>query len=210
MLKVTVKVRRKGDAGKWLAEFEQRVQGQPHGVKVGFPAGSGGKGSGLVDIVQIAIWNHFGTAGSGTNFVRTGVGGTHGGFGGPIPPRPFITVAVWRNREKIRAMLKRLYLDILHGRTTAQLGMELLGQFGVDIIKDTMVKGGFAPNSPLTVAIKGSSQPLIDKGDLKNSVTWAFAGPGPGTGAAGGKSRAYKTGRAAGKAFGQALARMFK
>lgn len=194
---LSVTVKRKGDAGKWFAGFQKRMKG-PHAVKVGFPAGTTGRHpNGLVDIVQIAIWNHYGTAGSGTNFVRNGVGG----FGGPIPPRPFITVAIFKHRRQIRKLLKDIYVDILHGKTTAEIGLSRLGQYGVSIIQDSIKSGNWAPNSPLTIKIKGSSRPLIDGGHMVGAVTFALEG--------GGRSASYRGGQAAGKAFGRALAKMF-
>lgn len=174
-INVRVTTSQKGSAEKWLADFEKRMKG-PRSVKVGFPAGKTGRHpGGLVDIVQIAIWNHFGTKGSGKGFSKKGLGGkTFGGFGGPIPPRPFITVAVFRHRTEIRRLLKKIYLDILHGKTTAEIGLSKLGQYGVNIIQDAIKGGGFAPNSPLTIAIKGSSNPLIDSGNMAQAVTYAL------------------------------------
>lgn len=34
------------------------------------------------------------------------------------------------------------------------------------------------PNAPLTILIKGSSRPLVDRGDLRNSITTEVAGKG--------------------------------
>ena len=190
MLSVSVKVKRRGDAGAWLAGFEKRTKG-PHAVKAGFPAGS------PVDIVQIAIWNHFGTAG------RTP---RRGGWGGPIPSRPFITVAVFRHRREIRAMLRRLYQDIIEGRTTAEHGLRLVGQYGVSIIQETIARGLPPANSELTIKLKGSGKnTLNNEGRMRGSVGWAYDGSGQV--GKGGRSGAYRAGQTAGRAFGRALAR---
>ena len=52
-----------------------------------------------------------------------------------------------------------------------------VGNYGASQVKKGIVSGSpggqkFAPNSPLTVQRKGSSSPLIDKGDLVGSVTY--------------------------------------
>ena len=47
------------------------------------------------------------------------------------------------------------------------------GNYGASEVKKGIVSGkNFAPNHPYTVAKKGSSKPLIDKGDLIGSVTY--------------------------------------
>ncbi|MBR0096877.1 MAG: hypothetical protein IJP88_06820 [Synergistaceae bacterium] len=53
-----------------------------------------------------------------------------------------------------------------------------VGNYGVKLIKEGIVSGApngvkFADNHPYTIARKGSSKPLINKGDLLGSVTYA-------------------------------------
>lgn len=162
---VRVSTTQKGSAEQWLADFEKRMKG-PTAVKVGFPAGSS-----PADIVQIAVWNHFGTRGG-----RSG-----GGWGGPIPPRPFITAAVFKHRSQIRHNLRALYRSILAGKTDARIGLQRLALYGVNIIQDQIASGMKPANSPLTIKLKGSSKTLINTGRMRQSVTWSFdesaAGP---------------------------------
>ena len=52
-----------------------------------------------------------------------------------------------------------------------------VGNYGASEVKRGIVSGApggqrFTPNSPLTIARKGSSKPLIDKGDLVGSITY--------------------------------------
>ena len=52
-----------------------------------------------------------------------------------------------------------------------------VGNYGASEVKKGIVSGApggqkFAPNSPMTIARKGSSKPLIDKGDLVGSITY--------------------------------------
>lgn len=49
--------------------------------------------------------------------------------------------------------------------------LELAGVEGAGIIQNTISTGNWVPNSPITIARKGSSQPLIDSGDMRRAVT---------------------------------------
>ena len=56
-----------------------------------------------------------------------------------------------------------------------------VGNYGASEVKKGIVSGApggqkFAPNSSMTTARKGSSSPLIDKGDLVGSVTYQVLG----------------------------------
>jgi hypothetical protein len=46
-----------------------------------------------------------------------------------------------------------------------------LGAYFVGDIKQRIARGILPPNSPATIARKGSSKPLIDTGQLRNSIT---------------------------------------
>jgi hypothetical protein len=199
-INVRVSMKQKGDAGRWLAGFEKRMKG-PTAVKVGFPAGTSGRHpGGLVDVVQIAVWNHFGTAGSGKGFsTKRG-----GGFGGPIPPRPFILIAVFRHRSQIRRLLASIYRDVLAGKTDAVTGLSRLGLYGAGIIQQTISQGVGAANSPTTIRLKGSSKQLIDSGHMRQAVTWALDVGSAAANPAGKRSAAYRAGRAIGRSMGRA------
>ncbi|MBQ9565530.1 MAG: hypothetical protein IJU98_08090 [Synergistaceae bacterium] len=54
-----------------------------------------------------------------------------------------------------------------------------VGNYGASEIKKGITSGApggekFAPLSPLTIARKGSSKPLLDEGDLRDSATYAI------------------------------------
>ncbi len=60
-----------------------------------------------------------------------------------------------------------------------------VGNYGAAMIQKGIVSGApggkaFAPNSPATIMLKGSSKPLIDKGDLLGSVTYEVLDNGNG------------------------------
>ncbi|TQI72912.1 hypothetical protein FHT98_0632 [Bosea sp. AK1] len=165
MLKVTLDVRRTGDMEKRVADISKACEG-PKSVKVGLPAGKSD-----ADLVQIAIWNHEGTAGSGKGFSVKRGGRTIGGFGGPIPRRPFLEVMVHNNKSKIRNDLRKIAEQVVAGKVDLRTALNRLGQVGAGLTQSTIQGGGFAPNAPLTVEIKGSSKPLIDQARLVGSIT---------------------------------------
>ncbi|SHF60820.1 hypothetical protein SAMN02745157_2531 [Kaistia soli DSM 19436] len=132
-------------------------------VKVGFPAGEV-KSS----VIMRAIYNEFGTRGSGKGF-KTERGG---GFGGPIPERPFLRNAMRENRDAYRAAMRaaarRIFAKKLPvGEELRRLGVKAQG----DVQKSIQTLTS-PPNSPLTIALKGSDKPLIDTGEMGQAVTF--------------------------------------
>lgn len=152
MFTITVKRNKTG-----ILERAQRALFGPKKVKVGFPAGQADQ-----DTIQHAVWNEFGTRG----------GASGGGWGGPIPERPFMRNAVRSNQSKYKALLKSSAGGLLSGKaqmrqTLSRLGIAAQGDVQAEITSLTS-----PPNSPVTIALKGSSKPLIDTGEMRAAVTW--------------------------------------
>jgi hypothetical protein len=125
-------------------------------VKVGFPRG------GNQNIINRAVWNEFGTRG----------GASGGGWGGPIPERPFMRNAVRGNAARLRTFMAKQAKEIVEnrittGRVLSQAGIALQGAIQHEISTLTT-----PANSPVTIALKGSSKPLIDTGQMRQSVTY--------------------------------------
>lgn len=129
----------------------------PSKVKVGFPAGEADQ-----DNINKAVWNEFGTRG----------GASGGGWGGPVPERPFMRNAMRENRGKYRDALRASASKLLTGRTTLRQVMNKLGIEAQGDIQAEITSLQSPPNSPVTIALKGSSKPLIDDGEMRAAVTW--------------------------------------
>jgi hypothetical protein len=129
----------------------------PRRVKVGFP-----KGAASASNIEKAVWNEFGTRG----------GASGGGWGGPIPERPFMRNSVRANRGKYRDALKTSAAKILRGETGLSIVMNKLGILAQGDIQSEITALSSPPNSPVTIARKGSSKPLIDTGAMRSSVSW--------------------------------------
>lgn len=132
----------------------------PTSVKVGFPAGETDNG-----IIERAIWNEFGTRG--------------GGWGGPIPERPFMRNAIRGNTPAYRNFMvsaaKKLVRDLAAGTaapTSMRRSLNRLGAMAQGDIQAEITSLTAPPNSAVTIERKGSSKPLIDTGQLRASVTW--------------------------------------
>lgn len=154
--------------GKGIAGISSLRPG-PDSVKVGFPAG------GDEEQLQKAIWNEFGTKGSGKPF-KTERGG---GFGGPIPERPFLRNAMRDNRDAYKGAMKKAAAGIIRkaalGEDVVEAKRDALRKLGVVAkgnIEDEIVSLSNPPNSPLTIELKGSDNPLIDTGMMKSSVSY--------------------------------------
>ncbi|TBZ81416.1 hypothetical protein [Rhizobium leguminosarum] len=151
----TIGVKRKV-VGSVYANLGKSLRG-PKQVKVGFPAGDADS-----DNINKAVWNEFGTRG----------GASGGGWGGPVPERPFMRNAMRDNRGKYRDALRTSAAKILTGKTGLKTVLSKLGIMGQGDVQGEITSLMSPPNSPVTVALKGSSKPLIDSGEMRGAVTY--------------------------------------
>lgn len=118
-------------------------------VKVGIMADAGSEKNGA-SLVEVAAYNEFGTQ--------------------HIPARPFVRQTTDNNRGAWGRMAAQLEDRVAHGMSPHQ-ALEILGNKAEGDMKKTIGRGHFAPNAPNTIKQKGSSQPLIDTGRMRNSVS---------------------------------------
>jgi len=89
-----------------------------------------------------------------------------------IPERSTLRAAEKENRDKYYRMMKQRLPAVVLGDMS--VGM-MLRQVGAEAQGDVRKKFGsddLAPNAPATIAIKGSSAPLIDSGQLRQSIDY--------------------------------------
>ena len=90
-------------------------------------------------------------------------------YGSPaknIPSRPFLRQTLIERQDEYVAFYKKQMDD---GKTAEQ-AMKLLAKKAQADVQDNIVKGRWAPNSALTVGLKGSSKPLIDTGSMRQAI----------------------------------------
>jgi hypothetical protein len=138
-------------------------------VKVGFPSGkepgkpdrqSEDTASSMADVATIAAIQEFGTTRAGRGNSVT------------IPSRPFMKNALDTNKKKLGILQGKLSTEILEGKRSVQNGLEIIGEFMVGNIKRAINDMTDPPNAESSIKAKGSSHPLIDSGQMKNSVTY--------------------------------------
>lgn len=135
-------------------------------VKVGFPDGA-----------EVVPGNRFGSGREAAFDITEvqAVASVHE-FGAPrrnIPQRPFLRPAFDENRAKINAFVDREYQKVLNGQTTVEASLTRLGLYHEAHVKAKITKVKDPPLKPVTIARKKSSNPLIDTGQMRNTVTSA-------------------------------------
>lgn len=103
-------------------------------------------------------------------------------FGSPlfqIPPRPIVEPAVEdkANQRMIEGELKLAVKAALEGKQSEMSKhLRRAGMIAQNVVRAwfTNPKNHWAPNAPSTIKRKGSSQPLIDTGDLRKSISYVM------------------------------------
>lgn len=112
---------------------------------------------------------------SGTGYAELGVTGPHTIN---IPARPWLVPGVRSADQQ--------YLDIIatgiENRTAIETILNQLGVVAQGAVQKYMVELKTPPNAPSTIRKKGSSNPLIDTGALRQSVTYTINGGKPSEG----------------------------
>lgn len=93
------------------------------------------------------------------------------GFG-RIPARSFMRTSFDENLTRIYKAITIQYNKIQDGKSNADDALGKIGQFVQGLIQKKIRQITYPPNSPATIAIKGSSKPLIDFGQMIQSVRY--------------------------------------
>jgi hypothetical protein len=89
-----------------------------------------------------------------------------------IPARPFVRSSYDENLATITRALSREYDKILAGDSTVNLSLKKIGALVSKFIVEKIKSIQTPPNSPRTIAIKKSSKPLVDFGQMRQSVRY--------------------------------------
>jgi len=91
-------------------------------------------------------------------------------FGIGVPKRSFIRDTVDINRDKILKRLRNAARVSLKDPNGSAVAMARIGLYVEGVIKRRIAAGISPANSQETIDRKGSSKPLIDTGQLRNSI----------------------------------------
>ena len=94
---------------------------------------------------------------------------------GHIPERSFIRSAIDMNAPQINRRADEVWAQIMDGAITMNAGLGLMGEFIQRLITTRITELKMPPNAESTIARKGSSNPLIDTGRMRQSIRWQLA-----------------------------------
>ena len=100
--------------------------------------------------------------------------GTIHEYGLGVPERSFIRQTFDMNRDKYQKALDGAARGVSSGKASVVEGLKALGMFIVSTMQERIEKNSpqFKELAEVTKKRKGSSKPLIDTGQLKNSITY--------------------------------------
>lgn len=125
------------------------------------------KTPGTVDVGIIDAGKH-----PSGNFTIAEIGFTHEFGTEKIPERSFIRSTIKAKKNVIVTLQKKLLKQIMNGSMKVEKALGLVGEVFADEIRKKIVSISSPANAPATIRAKGSSNPLVDTGQLKNSITY--------------------------------------
>lgn len=118
-------------------------------VKAGILESSGQHSDSDLTVAAVATFHEFGTE--------------------RILPRPFFRTMQEEQRQNIRDFIASLKDGVI---LRADQALGLIGIYLVDLLKKQVDKTNSPPLSPRTISEKGSTKPLIDTGQMRNSIQY--------------------------------------
>lgn len=97
-------------------------------------------------------------------------------FGIGVPERSWLRAYVDAAQEEIRRDLSQAMAKVVAGEWDTERALEIVGMKHVAKIQERIRNGIEPPNSPVTIARKGSSVPLIDTGQFRSAITHLIEG----------------------------------
>lgn len=144
-----------------IRDIQRRIGA--HAVAVGVHSDAGahkdeqGRATGTT-VAEIYWWNEFGTS--------------------RIPERPTLRPTFAKEKVKYIQILGKITARVMNEENyNLRQAMGLLGEAVQQDIQDAIVKLKSPKNTESTIAKKKSDNPLIDTGQLVNSIRWAYVKP---------------------------------
>lgn len=89
-----------------------------------------------------------------------------------IPERSYLRAGFDAHADEIHGKMEHLLGLVLEGKTTGRHALNVLGGFVATRIQAYLTDLKTPPLAEPTIKRKGSSNPLIDTGQLRDSITW--------------------------------------
>ncbi len=145
------KLEKKGPGLKKLEKLVKELKINPE-VRVGIFQGSNRHAGGITN-VEVGIINEFGAPSAG------------------IPARPFLSTAADIHKRTWMNLMVKALEKALEGKMTPIQALEVVGLKAAADVKKVLLTHAWVQNKPGTIKRKGSSRPLVDTGQLVNSIT---------------------------------------
>lgn len=121
------------------------------------------------------------TGDKGSDLVTIGAYNEYGSEDGKRPPqRSFLRATYDEKREEYVALVGRGLDAAMTGKGTVRTALERIGWRVATDVKLRIRKGILPENAPITIKLKGSSKPLVDRGRLLQSISHEVRGSGGG------------------------------
>ena len=112
------------------------------------------------EVLTKAIVNEFGTDNAGKNRNIK------------IAERSFVRRTFKNQYKKVARQFENIFKSIGKGDFAVERKLQLIGQQQSSEIKKTIIDLKEPPNSPITIAKKKSSNPLVDEGEMLSKVSY--------------------------------------
>lgn len=109
-------------------------------------------------VAAVMMANEFGSAGSATK--------------APTPARPLLRQTAAVLDEKVPAYIERRKMEMMEGKLTVPEYRKKLGEAMVAAGLEVLKKGDFEGNADSTIAQKGFDRPLVESGNLGQTLTF--------------------------------------
>ena len=146
-----IKTEHNGGLKGFLERF--REIGKPK-VYIGVPASKNGMHEGGINMATLLALHVLGAPSRG------------------IPQRDPLRPPLIANAQRYTDLLALGLKNALANGTDPKLVYEKIGIVATNDVKDYFITGNFKALSEKTIKAKGSSKPLIDTGELRNSITY--------------------------------------
>jgi len=142
-------------SGQTLQDVVKRLQDSA--ITVGIHKTEGvHKNSNGATVVEVGTYNEYGTE--------------------RIPERSFLRSTVNRNLPVYKGKMKDAYLGAIRGTgMNLRAAMSFIGGDVSDDVRKTIIEFTDPPNAPSTIKAKGRDDPLVDTGQMRDSIKWKYA-----------------------------------
>lgn len=149
---IGTKVRGGEKAHERLARMMDAVKlAGEHEVRVGVPDGKNEPGTGT-PLSLVAAAHEFGVPGR-------------------IPERPFLRPGLLSKKEDLKTINEANFKQVVNEKMSVADALASIGIFAAASVQHFIRNGSFQPLDPRTIERKGSTKPLIDTGNLIQSIT---------------------------------------